>query len=74
MFKEGWLKYWKGRDCYADYPGVGKVYDKDVADFVVKHLRFIDFFNPKKIAVAAIYAQLMLFGVEEMPKDPNFKW
>ena len=71
--KEGWLET-DGRGGYADYPNVGRVYDYDVAKFVEQHLRIRDRLNTKKIAIATIYAQLMLFGVVEMPEEPNFKW
>lgn len=75
MARKGWIKEnLDNYDGYSDYPGVGKVFDSQIVGFVVKHLRITDYFNPRKIALAGIYAQLMLFGVVEMPEDPDFKW
>lgn len=71
--KEGWL----GTDAvggWIDYPDVGVIYDKDVAEFVVRHLSLKDRLNTRKIAIAALYAQLMLMKVVDMPEDPDFKW
>lgn len=59
-------------DGYADYDGK-IIKDADVANLVVKHLSFFDKFNPRKIAVAGIYAQLILFGVIKTPKG-NWKF
>jgi len=62
---------------YADYPGVGKIYDKDVGRFAFKHLRFRDRFNPEKVGFAVINSQLMLFKVfteDEIPKKKNWKF
>jgi len=64
----------KYSDGYADYPGKGKIYDKDVAKLVSKHLRFFDRFNVRKVVEAGIYAQLMLMGVVEEPKKKNWKF
>lgn len=47
------------------------VYDKDVALFVEKHLRFIDRFNVRKIAESALISFSMLSGSVDIPKG---KW
>lgn len=62
---------------WADYPGVGAVRDTDVARHVIKHIRFIDRFNVRKIVLAALASQDILFGVipkDELPKSKNWKY
>ena len=51
-----------------------KVYDMDVAKFVLQHTRFIDRFNPKKLIIAAIYALPMLLGDFKIPEGKNWKF
>ncbi len=71
--KKGYLD--GNTEMFSDYPGVGKVYDKDVAEYTVKHATLFDrIFNPKKIARAALMAQMILFKEVEEPEDKNFKW
>lgn len=60
-------------DGYAVYPGVGKVTDKEIAEFTLKHMTLFDkLFHPKKVAIAAQISQNLLFRVYEMPKAE--KW
>lgn len=61
-------------ESWSDYPGVGKVTDKDVADFALKHLKFWDRFDPKKVAQAGLWSQLYLFKVVEEPDKENWKY
>lgn len=58
-------------NCYSDYPGKGKIYDRECAIYAMKHMRFIDRFNPEKVGMATIIAQSILFGVIDEPKG---KW
>lgn len=68
-------RFWE--DTYADYPGVGKIYDTDVGEYAFKHLRWRDRFNPKKVGYAVIGSELIAFGViskDELPKKKNWKF
>lgn len=71
LISDWWNKsdIWYSRygDGYADYPGVGIVYDKDVAEYAKKHLRLIDRLDMRKVAEAVIASQGILFGVD----NPN---
>ena len=64
-------------DRWSDYPGVGRVTDRQVAKEVRKRLKFWDGFNPTKVSLAALTAQDILFKVldgDDLPKDPNWKF
>lgn len=64
-------KYW---NCYSDF-GNGKiVYDKDVANFVKKHLRIRDRFDLRKFVEATLLAADILGGATEEPKDKSWKF
>ena len=66
-------KYWNGCAKFND----GRIiYDKDVYDFVVKHMRLRDRINARKIVEAAFLSVGILNGAVEEPKekDWNFKW
>lgn len=66
---------WK--TTYSDYPGVGKVYDKDVGKFAFQHLRLRDRFEPEKVGYAVICSELILFKViteDELPTKKNWKF
>ena len=57
---------------YIDYPGVGIITDRQVADLVIKHTTLFDrLFRPRKIVSASLWAQTMLMGVVDKPKE---KW
>lgn len=67
-------RYFNG---YADYPGVGKIYDKDVARYAAKHLRWYDRFDIRKVTEAVLYSQMILMGVakpEEFGNDEHWKF
>lgn len=64
-------------DRWSDYPGVGRVTDRQVAKYARKRLKFWDRFNPTKVALAALTAQDILFKVldkDDLPKNPNWKF
>lgn len=66
-------KYWNGCAKFKD----GRViYDKDVYDFVVKHMRFRDRINTRKIVEAALASFAMMEGAAGKPlnEDWKFKW
>ena len=66
-------KYWNGCAKFKD----GRViYDKDVYDFVVKHMRFRDRISARKIVEAALASFAMLEGATERPlnEDWDFEW
>ena len=50
------------------------VYDMDVVKFVLQHTSFRDRFNPKKLIIAALYAQPMLLGDFKIPKAKHWKF
>lgn len=65
--------YFNGKDghsqAWADYPGVGRVYDRDISDFVMKHTTLFDkLFRPWKIAEATLISENMLFKVLDTPE------
>ena len=65
------------QDTWSDYPGVGKVYDKDVGKFAFRHLRFRDRFDPEKVGAAVIWSQSIMFGLydtDELPTKKNWKF
>lgn len=60
---------------YADFGGdIGKIFDKDVADYTRKHLRIVDRFSIRKIVAAAMVSFDILNGSIEEPKIKNGKW
>ena len=63
----------KCSDGYADFGNGEILYDKDVADFVKKHLRVVDRFNVRKVCEATLQAFAMLQSHEEIPKG-NWKF
>ena len=70
--------YWR-RHCdeetWIDYPGVGKITDRQVWEHVRKHTRWFDFLNPRLIVHYALASQNHLMGVyEEEPNNPNWKY
>lgn len=66
-------RYWNG---YAKFKDGRIIYDKDVYEFVLKHMRFRDRINARKIVEAAITSFAMLEGATEKPlnEDWNFEW
>lgn len=67
-------KYFENHDDYGycSRDDGTEVYDHDVADFVVKHLKPLDRLNPYRVAIATIYAHPMLMGDFEIPKKKNW--
>ena len=62
---------------WIDYPGVGKIYDKDVAKYAQKHLHWWDRFDIRKVTEAALMSQTILMGVakpEEFGDRDNWKF
>ena len=59
-------------DCWCDYPGVGKIYDTDIAAFVRKHTHWWDRLDYHKICDCAQMTFDMLAGVIPMPKKKNW--
>lgn len=69
----------KRRTCsdenWIDYPGTGKITDRDVWNHVRKHTRWFDFLNPRLIVHYALMSQMYLMGdVLEEKSDPNWKY
>ena len=60
---------------YIDYPGVGIITDKQVADMVMKHTTLFDrLFRPEKLVIAGLLAQNILMKVVETPKEKNWRF
>ena len=66
-------RYWKG---YAAFKDGRVIYDKDVYDFVLAHMRLRDRINVRKIVEAALASFAMLEGTAERPirEDWKFEW
>lgn len=64
----------KYSDGYATFADGKRVYDKDVALLVKKHLKLVDRFNIRKIAEAALLGFSILSGSVETPKKRNWKF
>lgn len=61
----------KYSDSYVDYLGVGKITDKQIAEFVRQHTHWWDRLDYHKVSDASQMAFHMLAGVVETPKG---KW
>lgn len=64
-------------DCWSDYPGAGRVTDRQVAKYARKRLKFWDCFNPTKVALDAQTSRYIRFKVlnkDDLPKNPNWKF
>lgn len=59
---------------YIIYPGVGKITDNDISDFTLKHLKFFDRFDAKKVAQAGVWSELFLEKCVEEPDKENWKY
>lgn len=61
-------------DGYIDYPGKGRIYDKDVWKLIQRHSRLRDRLNPAKMVEMSLLGQCALMGViEDMdPNDPTW--
>lgn len=58
-------------DTYADFGEGRRIYDYQIAEFLVKHLKFWDWFNPYKIVAAASYA---FYCLQEFNQDTEKLW
>lgn len=76
-------KRWRGiltkrngryRDGYARFADGRILYDKDVAAYAKKHLRFFDRFDVRKVTEAALFSFSILSGAAEPPKQKNWKF
>lgn len=62
-------------DSYADFGGtVGRIYDWQIADYVKKHLRFIDRFNLKRVTSAVMYGFCILSKNCDEPNSKKKNW
>ena len=59
---------------YIDYPGKGRIYDKDVLKLIQNHSRLIDRLNPAKMVEMSLIGQCVLMGIfDDMnPDDPTW--
>ena len=57
-----------------DYPGVGRITDRDVYELVKKHSSFIERLDPRKMTEMTLLGQCVLMKVIEPPKDPNWRF
>lgn len=62
-------------DGYIDYPEIGIITDKQVADMVMKHTTLFDrLFRPEKLVRAGLLAQNMLMKVVETPEEKDWRF
>ena len=59
---------------WADYPGVGRIYDTDVAKYVRRHTHWWDRLDYHKMCDCAQLAFGILAGYIEKPKKKNFEF
>ena len=59
---------------YATAEDGHNVYDMDVVKFVLQHTKFRHWFNPKRLIIAALYAQPMLLGDFRIPEAKDWKF
>lgn len=61
---------------YIDYPGVGKIYDKDVYKLIKNHSRIIDRLSKTKMVEMSLLGQCVLMGIfdDVDPNDPSWKF
>lgn len=71
-------RYW---NTYAEFKDGRIIYDKDVHDFMMKHLRLRDRFDTRKLVEAAFQSFSILSGAAKVPdeyvqskKNWKFKW
>ena len=66
----------KYSDDYADFSqyGKGQIYDWQVAEFAMKHLKPWDWLNPYKIANAMDVSFTCLYEQEMHDADPEKEW
>ena len=58
---------------YAEFPEK-RIYDKDLANFVIKHTKFLDRFDPHKTVDSAATAFCMMEGSIDIPKGDDWKF
>lgn len=71
-------KKWDGvidLDSYADFSaaGGGKIYDDDVYRFMKKHMRLLDWLNPRKVVSAALISFSVL-APDCLETEDDFKF
>ena len=63
----------KYSDNWIDYPGKGKITDKNVWKYVKEHSSLIARLDPHRMTDAGIEAQLILMGVVEEKESIHYK-
>ena len=58
---------------WIDYPGVGRIYDKDVARYAAKHLHWWDRLDIRKVTDAVLCSQTILMEVAAPEEFSNGK-
>lgn len=61
---------------YIDYPGVGRITDEDVYNLIMRHSRWIDRINHRKMVEMSLLGQCVLMQIFEnvRPEDPSWKF
>lgn len=67
-------KKYRYSDGYAEFKDGSRIYDRDLAAFVKKHLKFFDRFDCHKVVDATLLGFAMLEGGVEIPKKKNWKF
>jgi hypothetical protein len=63
----------KYSDNWIDYPGKGRIADKDIWNYVKKHSSLLARLDPHRMVDAALDAQLILMGVVDEKESLNYK-
>lgn len=60
---------------YIDYPGKGRIHDRDVWRLVKEHSRLIDRMSTKKMTEMSLMGQCILMGViDDIQPEGNWKF
>ena len=63
-YSEGWAKFEDGT----------MIYDKDLADFVKKHLKLLDRLDTRKVVESSALGFVMLEGGTDIPEGDDWKF
>ena len=59
---------------FAEFPSHGKIYDNELAEFVMKHLKPWDWLNPYKVTCAVQWGFTCLHDKLVHDADPEETW
>lgn len=59
---------------FTNTPGMSMIYDNDIADFVIRHLKPWDWLNPYKVTCAVQWGFMCLYDEQKHGVDPEVTW